>query len=181
MTGRTVPASYNASPGNYIPSALWNTQITNGLYSFCFNPPYFKGIATTTQSIASGGTWAALTMTAAITDTESGWSSGSPTVYTVQTAGRYLILATVTFPSATSTDTSPRGIGIWQNGSSVRVKQTPANSSAVWENTCEMTVFCNVGDTISMYASNGYSSALSTVVAQSQQQPCLEMIWLGAH
>lgn len=181
MSGRTIPASYSASPGAYITSAMWNTQITSGVYSFGFNPPYFKGIATTTQSIASGGAWAALTMTSAVTDTEGGWSSGTPTLYTIQTPGRYLAISTVTMPTAGSADVTPRGVGLWQNSNPLRVHQSPANTTTAWEATCTATFLGAVGDTVAMYVSNGYTSALSTIVAQAQQQPCLELIWLGAH
>lgn len=181
MSGRTIPPSYTAAPGLYVTSALWNTQITNGVYSFNFNPPYFKGLSTTTQSIASGGAWAALTMTGVATDSEGGWSSGSPTLYTVQTPGRYLVIANVCLPSASSTDVTARGIGIWVNGSAIRVHQSPANTNTVWQATCQITTYLNVNDTVAMYASNSYTSALSTVASGSQQQPNLELIWLGAH
>jgi hypothetical protein len=181
VAGRTIPAAATENPGNYITSALWNTQITNGVYSFVFNPPYFKGSATTTQSISSGTSFSAITLTGSITDTEGGWSTSAPTVYTVQTPGRYLILTNIFLPSASSTDTSGRGCGIWIGGSPARVTESANAPNIGWQGQCSITQYITAGTTVGMYAMQNSGSTQSTVVSQTQQQPMLELIWMGAH
>lgn len=179
MTGRTVPTGYTAAPGNFMTSALWNAQITNGLESFAFNPPYFKGQASTAQSVASGTSWTAITLTGAITDTEGGWSSSAPTVYTVQTAGRYLIVATLSWP-AFSTTTLACGVGLQVNGSNVRVTETSSCATTGSQIQCVYTTFCSVGATVGMIGMQNSGSSQSTQVGTAQL-PNLELIWLGAH
>lgn len=181
MAGRTIPASVTENPGNFITSSLWNTQITNGLYSFMFNPPYFKGNATIAQSIATGTSWSAVTLTSAVTDTEGGWSSGTPTLYTTQTPGRYLIIATIFLPSNSSTDTSARGVGLWLNGTVSRVFESADAPNVGWQGQCSLTTFMSVGSTVGMYCMQNSGVAQNTSVGQPQQQPMLELIWLGAH
>jgi hypothetical protein len=179
MAGRSIPASVSESPGNFIPSALWNTQITNGVYSFGFNPPYFKGQASTAQSVASQTSWTAITLTGAVADTEGGWSSSSPTIYTVQTPGRYLVIATLSWP-AFSTTTLACGVGISFGGTTQRVTEASSCASTGAQLQCVFTGFCAVGQTIGMLGMQNSGSAQSTQVG-SAQLPNLEVVWLGAH
>lgn len=179
MSGRTVPATVTEVPGNFITSALWNTQITNGVQSFAFNPPYFKGQATTAQSVATSTGWTAITLTAAITDTEGGWSSSTPTVYTVQTAGRYLCIATLSWP-AFSTTTLPCGVGISIGGVTQRVTEGASASATGAQVQCVYTTFMSVGTTIGMIGMQDSGSTQNTQVGAAQL-PNLELIWLGAH
>lgn len=179
MTTRTPPANVTELPGNYIPSALWNAQITNGTNSFLYNPPYFRGSSTTAQSVATGTSWTAITLTAAITDTESGWASGSPTIYTAQTAGRYLCIATLWWPTF-STVTLACGVGLSINGSIYRVTETPNASTTGVNIQCIAPVFLSVGSTVGMVGMQNSGSSQSTGTSTTQA-PQLEIIWQGAN
>jgi hypothetical protein len=179
LSGRTIPPIATQVPGNFVTSALWNTQINNGLYSFAFNPPYFKGQATSTQSIATGSSFTTVTLTTSVTDTEGGWVSGSPTIYTVQTPGRYLIIATVGIPGTSGTDVTPRGISLSVNGSAVRVVRT-ASGGTDWNGQVSHTTFLTAGNTVSFSVMQQSGSAQNTDVAASTY-PTLELIWLGAN
>lgn len=179
MTGRNIPAQATESPGNYVTSALWNTQV-NGLYSFNFNPPYFKGAASTSQSIPNGGVWTVVPMTGAITDTEGGWSSSAPSIYTFQTAGRYLCIGSIFIPTNGTTDTSSRGVGLWQSGTPLRLVEGANGPNVGFSQSAVYTGYFAVGSTIGLEAAQSSTSALSTSTT-AIQQPGLELIWLGAH
>lgn len=181
MSGRTIPASLTEAPGNYITSALWNGQITNGVYSFCFNPPYFKGIATISQALSSTSTFSAITLTSAVTDTEGGWSSGSPTIYTVQTAGRYMVIGSLFIPTNGASDTTSRGVGIWVSSNPTRIVEGANAPNVGFSSQAVLTTFLSVGTTVGLFGMQQSGISLSTQVANAQQQPQLELIWMGAH
>jgi hypothetical protein len=180
LAGRTIPPTATQAPGNYVTSALWNTQITNGVQSFTWNPPVFKGIASTTQSVASASSYTTLILTSAVTDTEGGWASGAPTLYTVKTPGRYLIMATCTVGGASGTDATPRGIGIFVNGASVRTARS-ASGGTSWQGNCSITTYLAVGTTVSFSLMQQSGASQSTDISSGSVQPCLELVWLGAN
>jgi hypothetical protein len=179
MAGRTIPPAATVAPGQFVASALWNTQITNGTYSFTFNPPVFKGQSTTAQSIANGGTYTTLTLTAAVTDTEGGWVSGSPTIYTVQTPGRYSILASAGCAGASGTDTTPRGVSILINGTNARAI-VQASGGSTWIGQCAMETYLSAGTTVAMGLMQQSGAAQNTSVGSAAQYPTLDIVWLGA-
>jgi hypothetical protein len=179
MTSRTAPANVTELPGNYIPSALWNTQITNGTNSFLYNPPYFKGISSTSQSVASGTSWNAITLTTALSDTESGWSSSSPTIYTAQSPGRYLIIGTIWWP-AFSTTTLACGVGLSINGTTTRVWESPNAATTGVQIQVSLFTYLGVGSTVGLLGMQNSGSSQSTGTS-TVQQPCLEIMWQGAN
>lgn len=181
MTGRVFPTPATEVPGNFIASALWNSQV-NALNSFLGTPPVFKGLQTTTQSIPSSNATSMLTMQSANVDTEGGWSSvTNPNRYTVQTAGRYLLIANVCIGAGTSTDTTNRGAVLLLNGTIIRISQTPANTNNIWQAQTSTAVLCAVGDYLQFGAIQQSGGALSTAVANLWNQPSLEIYWQGAN
>jgi hypothetical protein len=118
-------------------------------------------------------------MTSAITDTEGGWTSGAATVYTVQTPGRYLIVATAGVAGSSGTDNSPRGIAILVNGSTVRAVRSGSGGTD-WCGQATYTTFLAANATVS-FALMQQSGASQNTDTSGGTQPVLELIWVGAN
>lgn len=101
MANLPVPVPASEVPGNFITSALWNSNVYNGL-TFLLNPPIFFGYQTAGQSLTSG-TALAVTLDTETLDPYGGHSTSTNTSrYTAQVAGTYLVWGCVCVNGATS-------------------------------------------------------------------------------
>jgi hypothetical protein len=180
--GRTPPVLATEIPGNFITGALWNAQV-GGIGSFAFNPPIFKGVSTTAQSVPTGsGNVAFINLTSAVVDTEGGWSSTTnPSRYTIQSPGRYLAIGNMAFPGTSASDVTARNVSLYQNGTTIRVLQLPACGTSTWGAQIVCPFLGAVGDYIQLGASTMAASALNTITSPVWNQPTLELYWLGAN
>lgn len=96
----SVPLPHQFAVGEEVTSTNINTYYSG--ISFLQNPPAFKLVKTSAQSIA-GGAFLAASWDLASIDTYGGWTAGAPTRYTVQCPGVYWISANIGwFPLASS-------------------------------------------------------------------------------
>ena len=99
---RVVPTIATQAPGNFITAALWNAQVA-GIMQWLIGSgsnglPMFFGYQATAQSVATGGTGAAITMDTEIIDTDGGHSTvTNSSRYTCQVAGYYLVWGSVSW------------------------------------------------------------------------------------
>lgn len=174
---RTVPPAVTEVPGNYITSALWNTQINNGLRSFTFTPPMFKGVATSASSIASNSS-VAIPLTSAVVDTDGGWSSTTnPSRYTVQVAGTYLCVASGAW--AINAANVAVSVALRQNGAVAQVAQSISSTSGDWRDQVTSLLQCSVGDYIELALYQDSGSAQTPPTTNVYDQPALMCLWIG--
>lgn len=174
---RTVPPQLTEVPGNFITSALWNTQINNGLYSFTFTPPKFKGLATSASSVPNN-TSTVIPLTSAAIDTDGGWSSTTnPSRYTVQVAGAYLCIASAAWAIATANIAV--SVAIRQNGAVAQVAQSISSTAGTWRDQVISVLQCNVGDYIELAMFQNSGSAQTPPTSSSYDQPALMCLWIG--
>lgn len=175
---RTVPPQLTEVPGNFITSALWNTQINNGLYSFTFTPPFFKGTSSTPGSFASGPSLA-VPLTSAIADTDGGWSSvTNPSRYTVQVAGKYLVVGSIAWTVTSSTGLA-LGVELRQNGATTRTNESSSFTGGTWRGQVTDIMQCSAGDYIELAGFQGSGSAQTPVTSPTKDMPTLICIWQG--
>jgi hypothetical protein len=97
----SVPLPHQFAVGEEVTSTNINTYYSG--ISFLQNPPSFKLVKTSTQSITSGSFQAASWDLASI-DTYGGWTAGLPTRYTVQCPGTYWISGNIGWVPFTPTN-----------------------------------------------------------------------------
>lgn len=163
MTARTLPTMPTWTAGQEITSSQLN-QITT-YAQFWANPPMFRMY----QSVSTNVPTAAGTqvpMDVSQWDTDSGRSAASPYNYVVPFAGRWRFTAMVVYGSNT---TGGRQTLIYQNGAlaqgfapGVSAGSNPAGALAV------VTLYCNVGDTIGVWAWQNSGSTLGTDVGTNE-------------
>jgi hypothetical protein len=78
------------------------------------SPPVFQAFQASNQSVPTGFTGLAATLGTPAIDSYSGWSSGSPTRYTPQISGWYLVIGQFAFAVNT---TGTRLLQVQKNGS----------------------------------------------------------------
>lgn len=127
MAGLAVPIPYQWQVGDTGNAALLNAQLYNGL-TYLLNPPAASYQQTSGQSLTSGSV-TPITWPTPVLDLYGGYSAGTPTRYTGQVAGYYLISGSVSVaPNATGN----RIAEIHKNGSGSAVVQgaVPAAGAA---------------------------------------------------
>lgn len=175
---RTVPASASEAPGNFLTGALWNAQV-KALTDFVTGAPSAQLYASTAQSVPDGTGATILALDSEVWDSDGGHSTTTNTSrYTVQVAGKYLVLGTMTFGNNTS---GIRGVGINVNGNSVRgstVQSTTLPTANTWVGQANTVIQCAVGDYIEMYCFQTSGAALSTNPS-TKFGPALVVLWVS--
>lgn len=127
------------------------------------NAPAVTLYQTTGQSVATGAN-TQISWNTAVGDNWAGWSSGSPTRYTVQVAGWYMLSATIPWPN---NSTSARHVEFYYNGVEQLTSLTiwnPAPAAIFPHSANTVIIQANVGDYFqtNVYQTSGVSLTLST-------------------
>lgn len=145
MTNLPVPVPVSEVPGDSIASALWNSQIRDGL-GFLLNDPLFVGTQTTSQNVPNSA-WTAISLNTSQFDTYGGHSNTvNNTRYTAQVPGYYAVAGVVCF-AANATGVRAARIhvnGTVVQGSSQMYPTLPSNTSGVA--TPLRTIYLNASD-----------------------------------
>lgn len=159
MSNLPVPVPATESAGALIASALWNSQVRDGL-GFLLNEPTFVGTQTASQNILNNA-WTAISLDTTQVDSYSGHSNSvNNSRYTAQVAGYYSVC----------------GVTCWTaNATGVRASRIHVNGSVI-QGTCQMfntsstnttgvctplrTLYLNAGDYVEVagYNSSGLAS-----------------------
>ncbi len=176
------PTPYTWRAGTPVDTATdFNTGIRDP-FTFLTAKIAFRGRGTSTQSI-TGSAWTAVAMQTADEDNYGGWSSGSPTLYTVQAAGLYIIDGGAYLAGQSGTNVSgASGVGITPLGSSVTVNYAgeglvPSDSTP-WCIPGALTTYLAAGDAISFWVWQN-AGTLNTSTATGSQS-WLDVYWLSS-
>lgn len=183
---RTVPSIAAETPGNYLTSALWTSQVSalmqwlvgggsNGL-------PMFFGYQATAQSMPNN-VWTAISFDTEIIDTDGGHSTSTNTSrYTCQVAGYYLVTGCTTF---VSNSTDYRGSAIYKNGvqvvggANVQINNAGARTCVVVQ--APIIIPLAVGDYIEMFGNQVSGAPLNTAADVSAgKNSSLLAMWVHA-
>lgn len=168
----TVPSAPSEAAGNISASADWNAWATATSYllgSGAGKCPMFwllMSAAQTFTTSAAAVTWAGATTAPIYKDNDGGWSSGSPTKYTIQTKGYWTVDYTVNAGTSASnlltyvqvTTTSSNLIN-----PSVTLKFAYNNQAASSANACNCSsslvpILLYPNDSLQVFAQTGASS-----------------------
>lgn len=158
-----LPTLASEVPGNYIPSALWNSNVYNGL-SWAFNVPLFVGTQSSVQSIGNSA-WTEINLDTTQVDTYAGHSNVTNNArYTPQQPGYYLAAGVVAFALNA---TGARAARLQLNGAAIKGGAGMTQSSG-GSNDCAIVspvrpIFCNGStDYISVAGWQGSGGALNS-------------------
>lgn len=163
MTGLAIPTFASEVPGNYLTSALWNSNVYNG-FTFLYNRPLFQGYQSAAQSIANTSL-TNIAIDTTIVDTYGGHSNttnNSRYVCQAGAAGWYRITVSLGF---TANAAGSRLIEIHKNGVAVKLIQSGNDSSRTDINAalqCTAVVQLAAGDYLEGCAYQTSGGALST-------------------
>ncbi|MGW2692322.1 hypothetical protein [Streptomyces sp. NPDC001296] len=159
MPNLPIPVPATEAPGDSIASALWNSQVRDGL-GFLLTEPVFQGTQTSSQNVLSG-TWTAINLNTEQIDTYGGHDNvTNNSRYTAQVPGWYSVCG-VTCWVANSTGTRASRIAVNGNtvqGTSQMFAPNPSNTTGVA--TPLRTVYLNQGDYVEVWGWN--SSGLAS-------------------
>lgn len=173
------PVPYAWHAGSPVPSFVdFNSGIRDA-WNYLATNIIFRGRGTASQSVASG-TWTAINLQTADEDNYSGWSSGTPSIYTVQVAGVYTVNVGAYLSGTSSTTASgASGIGVTPLGSTLTIYYTGeayvASDSNPWCIPGSMTAYFGTGDKISLYTWQN-AGALTTATATGTQS-WMDIYW----
>lgn len=181
MANLPVPVPASETPGTSIASALWNSQVRDGL-GFLLADPCFVGTQTASQNILSS-TWTTIAINTSQTDSYSGHSNSvNNTRYTAQVAGYYSVCG-VTCWSTNGTGT--RGSRLHVNGNVIQgtAQMVPTSTTnVIGVATPLRTLYLNVGDYVEIAGWNSSGLAnpgLATSVA-ADLSSALYVAWTHA-
>lgn len=153
-----VPVPASETPGQSIASALWNSQVRDGL-GYLLADPVFVGVQTVAQNILNNA-WTAISLDTETIDTYNGHDTvTNNSRYTAQVAGFYSVCG-VTCWSANSTGVRASRIhvnGTVVQGTSQMYTTLPSNTTGVA--TPLRTVYLNVNDYVEVAGYNNSGAA----------------------
>jgi hypothetical protein len=165
MSARTLPSlpTFSAETGVVVTAS--QMALVTAYQQFWADPPMFRMYQTAGQSVASGAN-TQITCDNGSYDTDSGRSGSSPYSYTIPFAGRWRITGLVVWPTSA---TGARQTLIFQNGSAIIGAFSSTPGVALTNGTqVTVTVPCNVGDVIALYAWQNSGGPLTTNVGSAQ-------------
>lgn len=175
MAGLAIPIPYQWQVGDVGSAALLNAQVYNGL-TYLLNPPTAAYQQTSSQSIATS-TQTAITWPTPVLDPYGGYAAGTPTRYTAQVAGYYLISGSVSYVLNTAGN---RLAEIHKNGVAAAVVQgavpatTTGNAATV---AVTGLIYMNgTGDYIELFAYQNSGAPVGTTASVTS----LNIIWMHA-
>jgi hypothetical protein len=167
---RTVPVMATQVPGNFITSALWNSQV-GGLGSFTLQVPIFRGYQTAAPSLASAVATTPMALDSENVDSEGGHSTTTNTSrYVCQVAGWYWISSAVTFGV---NSTGSRAVAVMVNGGAKIATVTGAPPANSWNGIAGDMLYLNVND----YVETG--AWQNSGVAMSPTAVSLTLFWVS--
>lgn len=136
--------------------------ITMAQVQFLLNPPSFTGYQSTSQSLANQ-TWTGLNINTVTEDPYTGWSSATPSRYTVKVPGTYTVSG-VYAPAANSTGI--RAVRLQKNGSPVLGAASYLGASSIEMGivTPTIDVALVAGDYLEVAGWQSSGGALSTIL-----------------
>lgn len=166
MAARTVPTPPTWTAGQRVTAAQLQLQTTWS--NFWSSPPMFCMHQVTIQSVANT-TYTQITMDTVDWDTDSGRAAGTPYSYTIPVGmtGRW----TFTFKVGWAANATSNRLGaLYKNGTIVQNGEvgyftTDASNNPEYGTT--VTVPCNAGDVMSVWAYQGSGGALNTKTLDS--------------
>jgi hypothetical protein len=169
---RTVPTVSAQSPNNPITSALWNTQV-EALANWSTRPVIFCYWQNTTAQSLPNNAATALAFDTPAADSESCWSSATPSRFNCQVAGWYSISGSAVFAANA---TGARTAQIAVNGAAVPygLGQAAAAASVRTAVSAEAIYHLNVGDYVEVWATQSSGAALNTA-----QGSVLNVNWIS--
>lgn len=174
--GLAFPSLATVSPGTPITSALWMSNVYNGL-TFLSETPLAALYQATTQSFADG-TPAAVTYDATQLDTYGGHSNTSNNSrYTAQYTGWYFVKAGVVWAANA---TGNRALQIYKNGSAYPYSWQAVLATTTFNDPGVETaalVQLNAGDYVEAWAQQHSGAALSTAVVSTIASN-MEVMWM---
>lgn len=179
----SVPDQWNTG-ARTVPGAAGGVA---GTMNFMANRPKFRARRTTTQTVAAGHQF--MSWNQIDVDTESGWTAGDPTAYTVKVPGWYLGTGRVSLfgtgaaqlvliPALAVNGTSPTSIGSngWEGpelpvptGASTQ----PKISNGVWK------FYVRAGDRVQLDMWYSTESAMTATDTTTGRWPALSLVWWG--
>jgi hypothetical protein len=168
------PTSYTATTGNFLTSAVWNTQVRDAT-GFLSAVPVFRGFQTAAQSFASSTAYAPILLDSESFDPEGGHSTSTNTSrFVVQTAGYYYVTA---FGSYSTNATGGRAIAVAVNGTAtVQSQQAPPPANS-WAGGVNWLGYLNVGDYVE--ATSWQNSGTSVSMATGAFAASLSLFWVA--
>jgi hypothetical protein len=173
---KTYTAAGTVAAGDVATAAAWNvvTADVNNLIV----PPAVQVVRTsdlTSYTSNSNITWQSITSGF---DTDGMWSAGAPTVLTVNTAGMYLIVATLAYSGAATIALA--GGNIVVNGTSIVQQYSPPLTNSGY---LSISAVVNLAATNTISAQLGFSGGSAYVVKGSATfndlQSRLTATWIG--
>jgi len=172
------PSLAVVSPGTPITSALWMSNVYNGL-TYLSNPPAATLVQTSATTSLTSGTWGAIGFDSSTFDNYGMHSNVTNTSRaTIQQAGKYLIAGTVAFAFNASGD---RGAKIMKNGAVVQGPYSLSPTSSGHTPSVATAGFilpCAVGDYLELAGYQNSGGALNTLISVDQSSS-LTVIWLS--
>lgn len=166
------------SPGTPITSALWMSNVYNGL-SYLGNPPAATLVQISAATTLTNASRTPISFDSSTFDNYGGHSNVTNTSrYTIQITGKYLIAGTVAF---NTNATGERGAQIMKNGAVVQGPYSlvpTASGHAPSVATAGFILPCSAGDYLELagYQNSGGSLATSISIDQSSS---LTVIWVS--
>lgn len=170
----TVPLPHQFAVGEAVTSVNLNSYYSG--ISFLQNPPIFKSLTNTTQSI--GTSFTTVNWNASVYDTYSGHSNvTNNSQYIAQVAGYYFIYSIVPIGATT---TAALVVAVAVNGTQVPGSATSSaptpGALAVTSGIGATTVFLNVGDIVTIQALA--TVATNTLISGTPFTPSFEVVWM---
>lgn len=168
--------------GETVTAAHLNEQLRDNMLAIRA-APYCSARAVGTQDIEYA-VWTNIQFTSTIVD-PLGWlsnSAGNPTLITPDTAGRYLVIATVAF---TYNPTGVRAMTIAVNGIPGNAPDTedimvPASSQASYQTKLHLTKIVEVNGTTDTIEVGAWQSSGATIPTTDTGGSSLSVTWIGA-
>jgi hypothetical protein len=153
------PVSYTAVTGNFLTSALWNTQVRDAS-AFLAGPPIFFGYQSVSQSL-SAATYTAALLDTEVIDTYGGHSTSTNTSrYTAQVPGTYEVVGS---GAVASNSGGLLSLYVAKNGTEIvgsRSAVNPMTNHNTGIPTAPVQVPLAIGDYVEVYVYN--QTAVST-------------------
>jgi hypothetical protein len=161
VAARTLPTMPDWTTGQEITSALLN-QITT-YNRFWANRPMFRMYQSAAQSIPTASA-TQIACDTPVWDTDSGRSAVNPYNYVVPFTGRWVVRGAAIF---NANATGARVAFIYQNGVQIPAASVPFGNAGTINGGAfvEVTIACNIGDTLGLYGYQSSGGALNTAGA----------------
>jgi len=172
------PSLAVVSPGTPITSALWMSNVYNGL-TYLSNPPAATLVQTSAATSLANSTWTPISFDSSTFDNYGGHSNVTNTSrYTIAQAGKYLITGNVAFAFNAGGD---RAAKIMKNGAVLQGPYSLVGASGGHPTSVPTAGFilpCAIGDYLELAGYQNSGGSLNTLISVDQSS-YLTAIWLS--